>query len=361
MRALLAAGGTGGHLFPAQALASALVRRGHAVVLVTDARAKTLVADFPAESVHFIAADTLRGRDPVSFAKMAFANAAGLMRALQVIRATKPDVAVGFGGYPTLPPLTAARLMKVPAIVHEANAVIGRANKSLARHAHVATSFPEVKGLSGALSVTHVGIPVRDAVRAAVSPYEPAGERFRLLVFGGSQGARAMSDLLPPAVAKLFEADRARLDIVQQCRPEDIERTRAAYDALGVKAELAPFFADMPARIANAHLVIARSGASTVAELSIIGRPSLLVPLPGAIDQDQAANASALAALGGAKRLDQGILSPDRLAQEIALAMKEPESLAKAAEAARALAKPDAAERLADLCERVASPQGVSR
>nr|WP_255720784.1 undecaprenyldiphospho-muramoylpentapeptide beta-N-acetylglucosaminyltransferase [Acuticoccus kalidii] len=357
----MAAGGTGGHLFPAQALASALVRRGHTVILATDARAKTLLADFPAEEAHFLAAATLKGCDPVSFLKMGLTNAAGLFGSMRIIRAKRPAIAVGFGGYPTLPPLTAARLMRVPAIVHEANAVIGRANRSLARHAHVATSFPEVKGLTGALSVTHVGIPVRDQVREAASHYVPASDRFRLLVFGGSQGARAMSDLLPPAVERLSPAERARLDIVQQCRPEDMDRTRAAYEALGMSPELAPFFSDLPQRIASAHLVVARSGASTVAELSIIGRPSLLVPLPGAIDQDQAANASALEALGGAKRLDQADLTPERLAEELASAMNEPERLAKAADDARRLAKPDAAERLADLCERLAAPQGDTR
>ncbi|RAH97051.1 undecaprenyldiphospho-muramoylpentapeptide beta-N-acetylglucosaminyltransferase [Acuticoccus sediminis] len=355
MRALLAAGGTGGHLFPAEALASVLERRGHEVELVTDRRATTLVATFPADEVHFIEAATLAGKSPVAMAKMAVANAAGLVRSLQAMRRFQPDVAVGFGGYPTLPPLTAARLLKVPAIVHEANAVIGRANKSLARHAHVATSFPTVEGLPAAQAATHVGIPVREAVLKAVAPYEPPAEHFNLLVFGGSQGARAFSDMVPPSIAILPKEMRARLQIVQQARPEDVERVRAAYRELGVAAEIAPFFKDLPKRIAGAHLVIARSGASTVAELSIIGRPGLLVPLPGALDQDQAHNAAALEALGGARRLDQKALTPEVLAKELNTLIGDPVRLALMAEHAKGLARPDAAERLADLAERIAA------
>ncbi|MBJ3774940.1 undecaprenyldiphospho-muramoylpentapeptide beta-N-acetylglucosaminyltransferase [Acuticoccus mangrovi] len=352
MRALLAAGGTGGHLFPAQALASVLAARGHEVTLVTDHRAAPYVETFPAR-VHMVASDTVRGRSPAALARLAKALASGFLRSRAIVASEKPTVAVGFGGYPTLPPLFAARSKGVPVIVHEANAVAGRANRLLARFAHVATSFPQVKGLPEGAQ-THVGIPVREAVRAAAAPYSPSIDEFRLLVFGGSQGARAFADIVPPALGKLNAELRGRLRVTQQCRPEDMERVRAAYEAAGIAADLAPFFADLPARMAAAHLVIARSGASTVAELSIIGRPALLVPLPGAIDQDQAYNASAMAALGGAKRLDQGVLSPERLAHEVGTAMLAPEALAAAAEAAKGLAQPDAAERLADLCEGVA-------
>lgn len=354
MRVLLAAGGTGGHLFPAQALAAVMKRRGHEVTLVTDKRATELLESFPADDVHLVASDTVRGRSPVALSRMASANAIGLLACLRVIRAQRPRVAVGFGGYPTLPPMTAANLLKVPSIVHEANAVIGRANRRLARHAHVATAFPRVEGVPAGRPTTHVGLPVREAVVSAAAPYAPAAGDFHLLVFGGSQGARVFADLVPPALAKLPEEKRLRLRLVQQCRPEDLERTRAALGELGVAAELAPFFRDMPARIAWSHLVVCRSGASTVAELSVIGRPALLVPLPGAIDQDQTHNAAALAELGGAKHLPQGMLSPARLAQEIALAMDAPDTLAEAARKARGLAVPDAAERLADLAERVA-------
>ena len=358
MRVLLAAGGTGGHLFPAQALAAVLERRGSSSLLITDRRAKTLVADFRADEIRFITADTLRGRDPMSVVRMGLANVAGLTRSLQAIRAFRPSVAVGFGGYPTLPPLMAAWLLKVPAIVHEANAVLGRANRSLASRAHVATAFPDVRGIPAGASVTRVGIPVRQAVLDAVRPYVPAAERFNLLVFGGSQGARAFADLVPPAVATLSEAHRARLTLVQQCRTEDMARVTEAYADLGLAPELAPFFADLPKRMADAHLVIARAGASTIAELSIIGRPSLMVPLPGAIDQDQSHNAAAMEALGGGKRLDQSELTPARLGAEIAAAMDDPAAMAAAAEKAKGLAKPDAAERLADLCEQLATGAG---
>ncbi|WP_420393501.1 UDP-N-acetylglucosamine--N-acetylmuramyl-(pentapeptide) pyrophosphoryl-undecaprenol N-acetylglucosamine transferase [Acuticoccus sp.] len=353
MRAMLAAGGTGGHLFPAEALATVLVRRGHEVELVTDRRARTLCDAFPARRVHFVAAATLAKRTPRGVATMALANAAGLARSWGAMRGQRPDVAVGFGGYPTVPPLTAARALKVPAVVHEANAVMGRANRRLARHAHVATSFPSVKGLPQARSVTHVGIPVREAVLAAAAPYDASEGTFRLLVFGGSQGARAFADLVPPALAALCEARRARLAVTQQCRPEDLERTTAAYAATEVDAELAAFFADLPARIAASHLVVCRAGASTVAELAVIGRPALLVPLPGALDQDQAHNADALAAIGGGRRLDQARLTPGALAKEIGGLMDDPARLSAMAQRARRLAVPDAAERLADLCERV--------
>ena len=355
MRALLAAGGTGGHLFPAEALASVLTRRGHEVVLVTDARAKTLVETFPATDVHFVPSATLASKTPLAIAKMVLANGAGFLQSMKIIRGVRPDVAIGFGGYPTLPPLNAARALKVPAIVHEANAVVGRANKSLARHAHVATSFPEVRGLPEALSVTHVGIPVREAVLKAARPYEAPEGEIRLLVFGGSQGARVFADLVPPSIALLSEELRAKLAIVQQCRPEDMERVRAAYGPLLPRFELAPFFKTLPDEIAAAHLVLSRSGASTVAELSIIGRPSLLVPLPGAIDQDQAHNASALEALGGARRLDQKALTPEVLATELTALMADPARLATMAGAATGLARPDAADRLADLAERIAA------
>ncbi|ORE96655.1 undecaprenyldiphospho-muramoylpentapeptide beta-N- acetylglucosaminyltransferase [Stappia sp. 22II-S9-Z10] len=355
MRALLAAGGTGGHLFPAEALAAVLTERGHTVELVTDDRAKTLVDTFPAARVHFVPSATLASKSPLAVARMAIANGRGYLASARLIRALRPDVAVGFGGYPTLPPLTAARMAKVPSIVHEANAVIGRANKTLAPHAHVATSFPDVKGLPAALSVTHVGIPVRAAVLAAVAPFAAPEGTLRLLVFGGSQGARVFSDVVPPAIAALAPEVRARLAVTQQARPEDAARVTAAYEAMGVAAEVAPFFKDLPARIAAAHLVVARSGASTVAELSVIGRPGLLVPLPGALDQDQAHNAAALEALGGAVMRLQADITPESLTADLSALVTDPARLADMAEKARGLAKPDAAERLADLAERIAA------
>ncbi|POF28722.1 undecaprenyldiphospho-muramoylpentapeptide beta-N-acetylglucosaminyltransferase [Roseibium marinum] len=360
---LLTAGGTGGHLFPAQALASELLRRGWSVELATDERADRYGAAFPARKVHIIASQTIRGRNPVSLARTAFSLLRGTLQARSLIRALKPDVVAGFGGYPTFPPMYAARLTGTPSILHEANGVMGRANRLLAKGVTaIATSVP-IGDLAEDLErkLVETGNPVRDAVlKAAELPYAaplPGGE-FKLLIFGGSQGARFFSDLVPPALEELPAGIRARLRIVQQCRPEDMERVQKAYDALGVQAECAPFFQDMPQRIAQAHLVLCRSGASSVSELSVLGRPSILVPLPGAIDQDQAANARVLEKAGGAWPIRQVDLHPERLAREIIRFMETPDMLATAAENARGVARPDAVKRLADLVERVASKQG---
>ncbi|MBN9671645.1 undecaprenyldiphospho-muramoylpentapeptide beta-N-acetylglucosaminyltransferase [Roseibium aggregatum] len=357
---LLTAGGTGGHLFPAQALASELNRRGWTVELATDERADKYGTAFPARKVHIIASETIRGRNPVSLARTGFSLLRGMLQARAVIKALKPDVVAGFGGYPTFPPMFAARLTGTPSILHEANGVMGRANRLLAKGVTaIATSVP-IADLPAALSgkLVETGNPVRDTVLdAAGLPYTPpeAGGEFKLLVFGGSQGARFFSDLLPPALQLLDEETRARLRIVQQCRPEDMERVQAVYAELGIASECAPFFQDMPQRIALAHLVLCRSGASTVSELSVLGRPAILVPLPGAIDQDQAANAKVLEQVGGAWPIRQADLTPDRLSREISRFMNAPEMLAQAAEKARGVAKPDAVKRLADLVETVAA------
>ncbi|MGX1306634.1 UDP-N-acetylglucosamine--N-acetylmuramyl-(pentapeptide) pyrophosphoryl-undecaprenol N-acetylglucosamine transferase [Amorphus suaedae] len=356
---LLAAGGTGGHLFPAEALAHELGRRGFAVELVTDERAEPYRATFPAREMHVVSSSSATTRmSPAAMAGAMTRLGAGFMQSAGIIRRAKPAAVVGFGGYPTLPPILAARMLGRPAIVHEANAVLGRANRLLSRFAKVAVAFPNARGLaSGADKPVHTGMPVRpNVIAAAATPYAipDADGTFRLLVFGGSQGARVFSEILPPAMAQLPEDLRRRLSIVQQCRQEDLEAVRAAYAETGVAAELAPFFSDLPGRIAAAHLVIGRSGASTVAELGTIGRPALLVPLPNALDQDQRENAIAFAAAGGGWKIDQTEFTPDRLAQEIAALAAAPQRLAKAADAAKAMAQPDAAARLADFVASVA-------
>ncbi|GAB5375178.1 MAG: undecaprenyldiphospho-muramoylpentapeptide beta-N-acetylglucosaminyltransferase [Acuticoccus sp.] len=352
---LLSAGGTGGHLFPAEALANALKGRGHGVALVTDRRATPFLDRFPADEVSLLSAQTPRTKNPVAVAKALGLLGAGFLGARRFVKAQQPAVAVGFGGYPTVAPLLAARTAGVPCVVHEANAVPGSANAQLARFAHVATSFPATAGFGKARSVTFVGMPVRPAVLDAVAPYAAPDETFRLLVFGGSQGARAFTDLVPPALAALPAVLRARLALTQQCRPEDMDRARAAYDAAGIAADLAPFFADLPQKMAGAHLVMARSGASTVAELATIGRPAFLVPLPGALDQDQAHNAEAFMAAGGGVLMPQAELTPETLAAEFERVMTDPAWLTGAAAAARTMARPDAAEQLADLAERIAA------
>jgi UDP-N-acetylglucosamine--N-acetylmuramyl-(pentapeptide) pyrophosphoryl-undecaprenol N-acetylglucosamine transferase len=355
---LLAAGGTGGHLFPAEALALALAKRGWRTHLATDRRVESYGNDFPAEKIHLIESATIT-RDPMAAARAVLTLAGGFIRARMLMGRIEPAVVVGFGGYPTVPPMLAAVLAGVPTVIHEQNAVLGRANRFLAsRVGRIATSFGTVGGTEAfAARVVLTGNPVRPAVSAAAGtpyPVRTPPDPFRLLIFGGSQGARVFSDLMPATVALLAKETRRRLHLVQQCRPEDIGRVRQGYDLLGVQADLAPFFPDMPARIANSHLVVCRSGASTCAELAVIGRPAILVPLPHALDQDQKENASVLAGAGGGWVIDQSDLTPARLANEIAAFTASPDSLARAAAAARSIGRPDAAERLADAVENVA-------
>ncbi len=357
--ALLAAGGTGGHLFPAEALALELQRRGWRSHLATDRRVESYGQDFPAEEVHRIASATLT-REPLAFAGGLMRLGMGFVSAWFLMGRLRPAVAVGFGGYPTLPPMLAASRRGVPTVIHEQNAVIGRANGFLApRATAIATSQQTVRGTDKVRAkIVQTGNPVRPAVlEAAETPYPApsADGPFRLLVFGGSQGARFLSDLLPPAVALLPQALRGRLAVVQQCRPEDMARVEDAYGALGVAAELQPFFRDLPQKIADSHLVVCRSGASTTAELTVIGRPAIMVPLPGALDQDQKANAMVVAAAGGGWMVEQAGMTPERLAAELSGLMGAPARLSAAAAAAKKAGRPDAVARLADVVERVAA------
>jgi UDP-N-acetylglucosamine--N-acetylmuramyl-(pentapeptide) pyrophosphoryl-undecaprenol N-acetylglucosamine transferase len=352
---LLAAGGTGGHLFPAEALAEALARRGVAVDLATDERAERYGKGFPARHVHLVASATVRARNPMSLARTAAVLGIGTVQALRLLARVRPAAVVGFGGYPTVPPVLAATLARIPTLIHEQNAVMGRANRLLASRVRaIATGFPGVLDSAPRLKAkaTRTGNPVRPAVvAAAATPYAPPATAgaLRLLVFAGSQGARIMADIVPAAVAKLATDLQARLAVVQQAREEDLARVKTAYAQAGVAAEIAPFFADLPARIAASHLIVARSGASTVAELAAIGRPAILVPLPHALDQDQSANAGVLAQAGGALRLAQEDFTPDRLAAEIGALASAPQKLVAMAAAARSQGAVDAAERLADL------------
>jgi UDP-N-acetylglucosamine--N-acetylmuramyl-(pentapeptide) pyrophosphoryl-undecaprenol N-acetylglucosamine transferase len=357
---LLAAGGTGGHLFPAEALGVELIRRGFRVRLATDARALRYSGLFSRETIDVVPSATFRGRMPWQIAYTGMMLAAGTAVSLNLMRRLRPAAVVGFGGYPTVPPLMAARLFGTPGILHEANAVLGRANRFLSsRVSAIATSLPGVLDRDPALApkTTTVGTPMRPAILAAAAVKfatpEPTGP-LRLLVVGGSQGARVMADIVPPALERLEPALWSRLVLTQQVREEDMARVRAVYDRLKISADLAPFFADLPARLASSHLVVSRSGAGTVAELGAIGRPSILVPLPGSIDQDQFANAGVLAQAGGALRLAQTDFTPDRLAAEISALAAEPAKLTAMAAGARSVGRLDAAERLADLVVKVA-------
>lgn len=357
---VLAAGGTGGHLFPAEALGSVLVQRGFRVRLITDERASRYSGFFSDGMFDIVPSETFRSKNPIALARTIATLGFGTGIAFNLMRKLKPVAMIGFGGYPTLPPLMAAKVCGVPTLLHESNAVLGRANRFLAKYVTaIATSLPGVLDRDPALApkTTTTGTPLRPAILSAADQAYAAPEingPLKLLVVGGSQGARIMADVVPPAIARLEPALWNRLVLMQQVREEDMTRVRAVYGQLKINAELVPFFSDMPARLASAHLVVSRSGAGTVAELAGIGRPSILVPLPGSLDQDQFANAGVLMNAGGAIRIPQTEFTPDRLAAEISALAAEPPRLAAMAQGARSTGTLDAAERLADLVAKVA-------
>jgi len=356
---LLAAGGTGGHLFPAAALAAALIKRGVEIELATDSRALKYGGEFPARAVHAFPAATTTDAGAPAKARASLTLGVGLATALVKLTRMRPRAVVGFGGYPTVPPLIAAWLLNIPTILHEQNAVMGRANRFLSSRVNlIACGFSGLKGVDGRIEAKTrtTGNPVRPSVIAAAAvPYpDPVGERLNVLVTGGSQGARIMADVVPAALAALTPDERQWIRLTQQARGEDKARVAAACGRMNFPVEIAEFFADLPARIANAHLVIGRAGASTVSELAVIGRPSVLVPFPHALDQDQAANAAALAASGGAVVVPQDEFTPERLAAILRGALAQPAKLAAAAVAAKSVGLPDAAERLADLVLEIA-------
>jgi UDP-N-acetylglucosamine--N-acetylmuramyl-(pentapeptide) pyrophosphoryl-undecaprenol N-acetylglucosamine transferase len=357
---LLAAGGTGGHLFPAAALAQELQRRGYGVELATDIRAEKYGVEFPARAIHRIPSATLTSRNPFAVVMTFSRLGIGFAGALRLLKAVAPRAVIGFGGYPTLPPIIAASVRGIPTAIHEQNAVMGRANRLLSRFVdRIALSFTPTKLLraDAEAKARVTGTPVRDAVltfrETPYSPPEP-GQRLMLLVFGGSQGARFFSEALPPALELLPAEMRERLTVVQQAREEDLDQLREAYQKAGVAAHVAPFFRDLPERIAKAHLVVARAGASTVAELMAIGRPCLLVPLPHALDNDQLENATRLQEGGGGWCVRQQELTRERLAGEVQRLLSSPQLLAGAAAKAKAMAETEAVKELADLAEELA-------
>jgi UDP-N-acetylglucosamine--N-acetylmuramyl-(pentapeptide) pyrophosphoryl-undecaprenol N-acetylglucosamine transferase len=366
---VIAAGGTGGHFYPAEALATTLIERGRWVVLMTDARSGALKSTvFDARNQYVLPGAGIAGRGAVRAGKAMFSLAAGVARARAIMTSIRPAAVVAFGGYPSVPPVLATRLLRErpPVILHEQNAVLGRANRFLARHASVlALSFAGTTRVPPKISRLVTGNPVRPAVTIlSQAGYEaPAGPRhdgsiqggsIRLLILGGSLGARVFSDIVPSAIARLPVAIRARLHVTQQCRAEDLEGVRAAYAASEISAELAPFFRDVADRLRAAHLVISRAGASSVAELAVAGRPSILVPLPNAIDDHQSANAKALADAGGAWVIPQAHFTAAALATQLSELLPDPAALAGAASFARLVARPDATGALADVVEQMA-------
>lgn len=357
---VVAAGGTGGHMVPAHVLAETLRARGHGVALITDARGLGIPAIFDGVDRHVIAA-AAPGGNPLQWLRSARIIARGRREAAALYAQLRPAAVIGFGGYPTLPALLAGAARRIPTVIHEQNAVLGRVNRLLARRVDsIATCYAEVARLAprDAAKAVLTGNPVRAeivALRAQPYPAFPAEGIFRLLVIGGSQGAQILSDVVPAAIEMLPPGLRYRCQVVQQCRSEDIDRVRARYADNGVPAECATYIEDMAGVLARAHLVIARAGASTMAELTVAGRPAVLVPLPSATDDHQNANARAFAASGGARLIAQGAFTPAELAKQIQRIAMEPGALANAAARAHALGIGDAGERLADLVERVAA------
>jgi UDP-N-acetylglucosamine--N-acetylmuramyl-(pentapeptide) pyrophosphoryl-undecaprenol N-acetylglucosamine transferase len=360
---ILAAGGTGGHIFPAEALAEALIARGERVILVTDRR----FANFKSGALSRIETRTIHagtvGGSLYRKAAGAAGLALGIVQARKLLRGLQPKIAVGFGGYPSFPTMFAASGQGIPTLIHEQNSVLGRANRLLApRVQKIATSFPATMMVADKdqdkLFMT--GNPVRASVRALKDvPYPSIGQdgKMHILVTGGSQGASVFSQIVPAAVAALPAVLRARVRIDQQCREADLDVTRAAYQHLGVNADLAAFFVDLPARLAGSHLVIARSGASTVSELAAAGRPAILVPLPTAMDNHQYFNANAFEDVGGGWVMMQDGFTAASLAARLEAFLTAPETLSRAAHNAHKLGSPDAAQKLADLVLSVASGQ----
>ena len=351
---VIAAGGTGGHMFPAEALADALMTRGQRVVLMTDARSGALKSPvFAACERHIVAGAGLAGRGPARVASGVMQLARGTRAARRILGELDAAALVGFGGYPSVPPVLATLGLRTRPVVilHDQNAVLGRANRLLARFAdHLALSFEKTASVPGKIKTTLTGNPVRPAVVAlAGAAYEAPEQRVRLLVLGGSLGARIFATLIPAALALLPEELRTRIELVMQCPEAEIEAARSVLNVSGIAHEVAPFFGDVAGRLAAAHLAIARAGGSTVAELAVIGRPAIFIPL--AINDDQRHNADALARKGGAIRLDQATTTPAILARAIETLLDAPDHLALMADVAARAGIADATTRLADLVQ----------
>jgi UDP-N-acetylglucosamine--N-acetylmuramyl-(pentapeptide) pyrophosphoryl-undecaprenol N-acetylglucosamine transferase len=354
---VIAAGGTGGHFFPAEALAAELGRRGRRIALMTDARSAGQTSTvFEGRERFVLRGAGIAGRGLVRGARAVLSLAAGTATAQHVLSHLDPAVIVGFGGYPAIAPILGSRLQlrRRPAVLlHEQNAVLGRANRLLARQADMlALSFADTAKVPRSCKTELTGNPVRPAIAALLlQSYTPPMETIRLLVLGGSLGARVLSDVVPAGLAAMPERLRARLAVTQQCRAEDIDRVRQAYKAVGIEAQLAPFFTDIGPHLSLAHLVICRAGASTVAELGVAGRPAIFVPLPGAIDDHQTANAAAFVAAGGGWLMAQPHFSPAALTARLSDLLIDTDVLAEAARAASRQGLADGAARLADLVE----------
>lgn len=354
---IIAAGGTGGHMFPARAFADEMRARGWTVGLISDSRGLRYAADFPAAWKEEVKAASPNFRKPWTLPAAALKINAGISRAAKLMKATRPALVAGFGGYPAYPALAAAKRLNVPIIIHEQNAVLGRVNRQFARHAKfVASGFNRLDYLPQGAAHMAIGNPVRAPIIAMrETPYPPTDGKLNLFITGGSQGSSIIGDTVPLAIADFIPAPlRSRMKVVQQVRAEQMEGVRNVYRRAGVDADLAPFFSDMPERLAAAHLVVARSGAGTVSELAVVGRPSILIPLAIAMDDHQAANAEALTDVDAADMVLEGNLYPKLLGSLIAVRLEHGDDLRQRAAAAKSAGKMNAASDLADMAERVA-------
>ena len=364
---ILAAGGTGGHMFPAQALAAELEGRGCRLAVLTDRRGDAWQGDAVAVETHRIRAGGLAGKSFMARLQSGPELAIGTWQARRLLKRLDPKVVVGFGGYASVPTMLAARFGGYPAAIHEQNAVLGRANRLLATQVEcIATSFEKAEGLPGhgVARVVHTGMPIRPTISAVMGrSYPPLtlDGPVSLLVIGGSQGARVFSDVVPEALALLDDDLRRRIRVSQQCRSEDLDRTRDCYRELGMDADLGTFFKDLPERLAAAHLLIGRSGASTVAETLAVGRPGILVPYPHAIDDHQTRNAHAIDEAGAGWLMPESAFTPSGLAARLDSLFGLPAILEKAAAAARGAASVDAAGRLADMVVTLLPSNGDER
>jgi UDP-N-acetylglucosamine--N-acetylmuramyl-(pentapeptide) pyrophosphoryl-undecaprenol N-acetylglucosamine transferase len=353
---VLAAGGTGGHVYPTLALADVLSSRNWPIAFVTDERGNAFGEPTPGTEIHHIKAASLVG-GACSKLKGLTQLGLGLLQARALLKRLSPAAVVGFGGYPSIPTMCAATQIGTPTLIHEQNAVLGRANRLLApRVGTIATSFEQVSGIQpqAVRKVVFTGNPVRAAIsQIGEIPYPTltANDPIHILIFGGSQGARVLSEIVPAALTSLSQDERSRFHVTQQCRPEDLERVKAAYDAADISASLATYFDNMPECLSAAHLVIARAGASTISELMAAGRPAILIPYPHATDDHQAANAKSVAATGASWYVPESTFTIEFIAGEFRRFMEQPTVLTEAATNTKSLLKANAAERLADAVE----------
>ncbi|WP_163846167.1 UDP-N-acetylglucosamine--N-acetylmuramyl-(pentapeptide) pyrophosphoryl-undecaprenol N-acetylglucosamine transferase [Pseudooceanicola aestuarii] len=356
---VIAAGGTGGHMFPAQALAEQMLHRGWRVKLSTDARGARYTGGFPhTVEVEQIASATFARGGLLARASVPFRIAGGVAAAFARMVQDRPAAVIGFGGYPAIPAMAAATLLRLPRMIHEQNGVLGRVNQIFARRVSAVACGTWPTDLPDGVEAVHVGNPVRRAIHdKAGAPYIVPGDYpMSLLVMGGSQGARILSDVVPAAIAQLPELWRRNIRVNHQARPEDHDRVATAYAEAGINADVQPFFHDVPRRMSEAQLVITRSGASTVADLSVIGRPSILVPLARAIRDEQSANARGLVGAGAAILMPEKHFTPEALAEQMALVLDNPDGALAMAHAALAQGRPEAAQDLADMVETLALP-----